>query len=88
MTLVGRRAEVERALRRLLDGGAVHHRIGERDADLDRVGAGVGDGPHDVEPPRAEPAGDVRDEQLAAGRASCAQVRFERTFERVSVARR
>ena len=66
MTPGGRRAEVERAPRRLLDGEAVHHRIGERDADLDGVGAGVGDGAHDVEPARAEAAGDVRDEQLAA----------------------
>ena len=64
-----RRAEVERALRRLLDRAAVHHRVGERDADLDRVGAGVGDRAHDVEPVRAEPAGDVRDEQLVPGLA-------------------
>ena len=34
-----RRADVERALRCLLDRAAVHHRIRERDADLDRVGA-------------------------------------------------
>ena len=35
------RAEVERALRRFLDRAAVHDRVGERDADLDRVGAAV-----------------------------------------------
>ena len=35
----------QRHLRRLLDRGAVHHRVGERDADLDGVGAGVGEGP-------------------------------------------
>ena len=29
------RPGVERSLRRLLDDGAVHHRVGERDADLD-----------------------------------------------------
>ena len=32
---------VEREPRRLLDHAAVHHGIGERDPDLDRVGAGV-----------------------------------------------
>ena len=49
--IAGRRgAELERPLRRLLDRAAVHHRVGERDADLDGVGAGVGHGPHDVEP--------------------------------------
>ena len=63
-----RRAEVERALARLLDRAAVHDRVGERDADLDRVGARVDDGAHDVAPLAAEPAGDVRDEQLAARR--------------------
>ena len=62
----GRRADVERPLRRLLDRAAVHHRIRERDADLDRVGAGRGDRAHDVEPAGAEPAGDVGDEQLVA----------------------
>ena len=29
---------LERVLRRLLDDRAVHHRIGERDADLDGIG--------------------------------------------------
>ena len=60
-----RRAEIERALARLLDRAAVHDRVGERDADLDRVGARVDDRAHDVAPLAAEPAGDVRDEQLA-----------------------
>ena len=72
-----RRAELERALRRLLDRRPVHHRIGERDADLDRVGAGVGDRAHDVEPLVAEPAGDVGHEQLAPRVAAGAQVRLE-----------
>ena len=47
-----RRAGLERHLRRLLDDRTVHHRIGERDADLDRVGAGRGDGAHGVLPTR------------------------------------
>jgi hypothetical protein len=34
----GRGAGIERRLRRLLDDGAVHHRVAERDADLDGVG--------------------------------------------------
>ena len=69
---------VERPLRRLLDGRAVHHRVGERDADLDGVGAGGGDRAHDVEPVVVEAAGDVRDEQLVPGLAPGAQVRLER----------
>ena len=35
----------ERGRRRLLDHAAVHHRVGVRHPDLDRVGAGVGAGP-------------------------------------------
>src|SRR5581483_9254495 len=50
----------------LLDDPPVHHRVGERDPDLDGVGTGVGHRPHDVEPGRAEPAGHVGHEQLPA----------------------
>ena len=46
--------------------GTVHHRVGERDADLDGVGTGIGHGPQRGEPPVVHPAGDVGDEQLAA----------------------
>ena len=77
MTSDGRRAEVEGSAGRLLDGEAVHHRVGERDADLDRVGAGLGDRPDDVEPSRTETTGDVRHEQLGPGVAAGAQVGFE-----------
>ena len=55
----------------------VHHRIGERDADLDGVGAGGGDGAHDVEPTRTETAGDVRDQELAARLPTGAQMRLQ-----------
>src|SRR5262249_5708775 len=55
----------------------VHHRIGERDADLDGVGTGVDDGAHDVEPSRAQAAGDVGGEQRAARITFPTQVRLE-----------
>ena len=61
----GRRTDVQRALRRLLDRAAVHHRVRERDADLDRVGAGGGDRAHDVEPGRA------RARRSRTARAAC-----------------
>ena len=71
-----RRAEIERALARFLDRAAVHDRVGERDPDLDRVGARVDDGAHDVAPLAPEPAGDVRHEQLARPRrGALAQMR-------------
>ncbi len=63
-------AEIEGALRRLLDRASVHDGIGERDADLDGVGARVGNRSHHVEPARAETARDVRREQRAPGVAS------------------
>ena len=47
-----RRAGIEGGLRRLLDHRAVHHRVGERDADLDGVGAGRRGGAHGVDPAR------------------------------------
>ena len=46
------RPGVERRLRRLLDHRPVHHRVGERDADLDRVGAVGGGRPDRVLPTR------------------------------------
>ena len=53
--------------------------------DLDRVGAGGGDGPDDVEPAAAEPAGHVRDEQLVAGVARRARsVRSRGSRERLA----
>src|SRR5437588_30831 len=72
-----RGAEPERPLRRLLDRATVHHRVGERDPDLDGVGTGVGGRSHHVDPTRAETTGDVRREQGASGVASLAQVRLE-----------
>ena len=82
----GRRgAAVERALRRLLDGGAVHHRVGERDADLDGVGAGRGHGPHHVEPVGREAAGDVGHEQLAPGVTRRPQARAPQAAHRSQV---
>ena len=69
---------------RLLDGAAVHDRVGERDADLDGVGPGVGHGPHDVEPGRAEAAGHVRHEQLAARVPLRPQVASRGSFERLA----
>ena len=75
----GRGAEIERALARLLDGLAVHDRVGERDADLDGVGAGSPrTRAHDLDPVLAEAAGDVRDEQLAPRVASGSRRCFSR----------
>ena len=73
----GGRTEVERAPRCLLDGETVHHRIGERDADLDGVGTGGGDGPHDVEPTGTETTGDIGDQELAARLPAGAQMRLQ-----------
>ena len=78
-------APVEGALRRLLDGGPVHHRVGERDADLDGVGAGGGHGPQRRRPSPSQPAGHVGHEQLAAG---VAPRRRRRCLERRSLADR
>ena len=82
-----RGAGLERDLRRLLDDRTVHHRIAERDADLDGVGTGGGGGADRVLPARVA-AGDVRHEQLAAGGALGAQRCFEhaRTVRREHVA--
>src|SRR5207302_9104704 len=63
--------------RRLLDDAPVHYRVGERDADLDGVGAGVGHGPDHVEPGGAQPARHVRDQELAAGLPPGPEVRLE-----------
>ena len=72
----------------LLDRRAVHHRVGERDADLDGVGAGRREGPHDLGPVVAQPAGDVRDEELAAAVAArsrrCASRRGDAQPPRIS----
>src|SRR5215211_7587979 len=82
-----RGAEIERALRRLLDGAPVHDGVGERDADLDGVGARVGDRSHHVEPARTETAGDVRREQGMPGVASVAQMGLELHASRSPVPR-
>src|SRR5207253_1339019 len=66
-----------RLLRRRLDDRAVHHRIGERDADLDGVRARRGDRLHHLRPFLREPSGDVGNEQLAPVVTSRAQSRFE-----------
>ncbi len=47
---VGGGAGLERLLAGRLDDRAVHDRVAERDADLDGVGPGIGDGPHDLGP--------------------------------------
>src|SRR5205807_9083401 len=74
-------------LGRLLDRGPVHDGVGERDPDLDRIGAGGGDGGDDLGPVVAQTAGDVGHEELAAGVARVAQTRLERAdhFSRKSM---
>src|SRR5262249_36532278 len=64
----------ECALARFLDRLAVHDRIRERDADLDRVGAACHAGPHDFDPVLAETAGDVGHQQLATAVAALAEM--------------
>ena len=76
------------ARRRRLDRGAVHDRVREGDADLERVGAGGGDGPHDVTPFRGESTGDVRDEELATGVPRRPESGLERTEGRGRLVRR
>ena len=71
-----------------LDDGAVHRRVGERDADLDGVGTGVGHGPAGGRSSRAEPAGDVGDEQLAAAVSHRPQVRLEEPCDAVDAVTR
>ena len=53
----------------LLDGDAVQHGVGEGQADLDGVGAGVGERAQVVRPAGRDPPGDVRHEQAAAAAA-------------------
>src|SRR5947209_13449239 len=55
----------QRTRRCLLDDRPVHHRVGERDADLDGVGPRSGDGRHHLTPVGTETAGDVGHEELA-----------------------
>ena len=83
-----RRALLERLPRRLLDGDAVHHRIRERDADLHRVGAGVGERVDHLDPVAAEASGDVRNQQLVPGLAPGPQMRLQRTGHNRSPVRR
>ncbi len=52
--------------RRLLNGWTVHRRIGERNADLDGIGAGVGESSDVVDPTGGQPASYIRDQQLAS----------------------
>ena len=55
---------LKRAKRRLLDRGSVRERVGERDAELEHVGACVGRGVEEVEAlvPRGEPRAHVGDQ--------------------------
>ena len=52
--------------RRLLDHPAVHHGVGERDPDLDRVGAGVAQRPQQGRVDAGQAPGHVRDERAPA----------------------
>ena len=67
-----RGARAERLLAGGLDRRTIHHRVGERDADLTRVGARVRRRAHHVGP-RAQTTGHVGHEQLAPGIARAAQ---------------
>ena len=61
---IGRgRTGLQRTARRLLDHAPVHHGIGEREAHLDRVGAGVLEAAQQLGVDAGEPAGHVRGEQ-------------------------
>ena len=73
------RAALERAQAGLLDHDAVHHRIGERHADLDRVGAAE-DGRFDVaRPVGRQPGHEVGHERLSpVRRATSAKLRLQR----------
>src|SRR5262245_58219984 len=60
----------------LLDGGAVDHRVGERDAELDGIGPGGGTR-FDRTLPARQAAGHVGHQQLAAGVPELPQARLQ-----------
>ncbi len=70
---VKRHAFRERALRRALDHGAVGHRVGERHAELDHVGAAFGERVHQLDGLRRVRVsrGDERNQPLATLGGEC-----------------